>query len=119
MFEETQYQLLDFGNGRKLEKFGDHIIDRPSPAAEEFFKQAPKLWEKPTLRFDKQGQQDGNWIPKHLIGDKWSITHGEIELELRPTPAGHLGVFAEQAENWDWIATQVRRCERQVPARRA
>ena len=51
----TSYELLDFGRGRKLERFGEVLLDRPSPAAEEAAVQSPALWNAAHARFDRAG----------------------------------------------------------------
>ena len=120
-FQAQQYQLLDFGGGRKLERFGDWIIDRPSPPAEKASRSAPELWEQAHLRFDRKDGLKGKW--KLIKSDKpldfgengeefpsWSISYQDhFQLHLNLSPVGHLGLFAEQAENWHWIMQQVQR----------
>ena len=120
MFDPAQYQLLDFGGGRKLEQFGDVIIDRPSPAAESVERADPTAWSKAHAKYRRPGAETGDWQGKKQLPEAWTVQHAtspaadaasspEVTFELRPTPFGHLGVFPEQAGNWDWIARQVRR----------
>lgn len=122
-FQTDQYQLLDFGAGRKLERFGAWIIDRPSPPAEHVSKLAPELWQTANLRFSRKDGLQGKW--KLLKTDQqidfgkngeqfksWSIGyHHHFRLQLNLSPVGHLGVFAEQADNWHWIMQQVQRLQ--------
>ena len=120
MFEPDQYQLLDFGSGRKLERFGHEVLDRPSPAADGSTKADPKLWGSATARFDLntggKGTR-GQWSEADRLADDWSIRHGDSRLVLQLGASGNVGVFPEQAENWDWIADQVDRCRDSEPAR--
>ena len=115
MFEPTQYQLLDFGQGRRLERFAAWILDRPSPAAEKITKADPHAWRTAHARFTRGENDEGRWEIRPLdanmpdiLPKSWSIAHGPFKLELKRSPFGHLGVFPEQAENWDWIARRVR-----------
>jgi 23S rRNA (cytosine1962-C5)-methyltransferase len=113
MFESADYQLLDFGNDRKLERFGPHVIDRPAPAAAGVRRAQPELWSKAVARFELFGEQRGGergrWSPPDALPQTWTIAFGPLRFELKPTDFGHLGVFPEQAANWEWIARQVRR----------
>ena len=109
MFEASQYELLDFGNGRKLERLGGHVLDRPSPAAEDFEPADAKAWKNATARFVGSIGEPGRWQPAAAVAEPWVVEHGTLQFELSASPAGHVGVFPEQAANWDWIARQVRR----------
>lgn len=107
MFTPDQYQLLDFGDGRKLEQFGPYVLDRPSPSAEGARPRHPELWADADARYERIDAQRGRWVALRSLPEHWTIAHGALRLELKPTEFGHLGVFAEQADNWDWIARQV------------
>lgn len=111
MFDQDQYQLLDFGDGRKLERFGAYVLDRPSPAAEGFQPASSASWQA-SARFERGDGESGVWRPKDALPERWTIRHGKIAFELKGTEFGHLGIFPEQAENWDWIARQVERAKR-------
>ena len=107
MFPPHEYQLLDFGKGRKLERFGRLILDRPCPAADRSVRADDAMWARADGRFDRSDGKRGEWTSSGNLPPQWTIHHGSITLELRPTEFGHLGVFPEQATNWDWIADQL------------
>ncbi len=134
MFAVDQYQLLDFGDGRRLERFGPLVLDRPCPAAEGVAKGDPALWEKADARFVRIEGKQGEWRSDRPLPERWTITHREkkgtglictkhppgrsgkldlspfsLVLELKRTEFGHLGVFPEQAANWEWLAGEIRR----------
>jgi 23S rRNA (cytosine1962-C5)-methyltransferase len=109
MFDSTQYQLLDFGDGRRLERFGVVVLDRPCPAAESIRRTAPPLWSAADARFERLDAEEGRWLLPGNPPQHWTIAHGRMILELKRTDFGHVGLFPEQAENWDWIAEEVRR----------
>lgn len=106
---ETEYALIDFGSGRKLEQFGQYRLDRPAPAADKDLAAAPADWKQATAHFERTGKQSGRWDPPGQLPETWIIRHGPITLELKASEFGHLGLFPEQAPNWDWIARQVER----------
>jgi 23S rRNA (cytosine1962-C5)-methyltransferase len=106
MFSPDQYQLLDFGDGRRLERFGPFILDRPCPAAERTPRADPAAWQQADARFDRSGDEQGTWTCRRELPERWTIACGRLVLELKPTDFGHLGVFPEQSENWEWITEQ-------------
>jgi 23S rRNA (cytosine1962-C5)-methyltransferase len=103
MFDPDQYQLLDFGNGEKLEMFGGTVIRRATPSvAEARGKSTDVQWES-SLCFRKRdcvGEWEGD------VPASWQIKHLKKTLNLKPTPAGQIGIFPEQATNWSWIESQ-------------
>jgi 23S rRNA (cytosine1962-C5)-methyltransferase len=109
MFLSSEYELLDFGAGRKLERFGSVVLDRPSPAAIAERIQSPQLWPAANARFElidsnQPGTSRGKWMVCERVPASWNISHGKSHFELKLTDFGHVGVFPEQAANWDWIA---------------
>ena len=64
------------------------------------------------MRYERNLAGQGQWGQMQRCPEGWSIRHGWMQLELRPTPLGQVGVFPEQAENWDWIEARVRRAGR-------
>ena len=126
MFAASDYQLIDFGQGRKLERFGAYLLDRPSPAADGFYQDQnpvqyqsdPQAWRLATARYDRASGDRGVWLPvaaeAPILAERWTVSHGSISLELKPTSFGHLGLFPEQAANWDWIDSQIRIAPRRL-----
>ena len=124
MFTSTEYQLLDFGDARRLERFGALTLDRPCPAAEGAHRAHPDAWQNVDGQYersdgdrsdgdrsdgDRSDGDRGRWFSLGHLPEQWTVSHGPITFELQCTPAGHLGLFPEQAANWDWIAEQVGR----------
>jgi len=112
MFAPDQYELLDFGSGRKLERFGTYILDRPSPAADGASKQNAQLWKQANAKFERSSGETGRWTVNSNLPKSWTITHDIGTFELKLTDFGHVGVFPEQAANWAWIVDQVSRAKR-------
>ena len=109
MLESTEYSLLDFGAGRKLERFGEQITDRPCPAAVNATLVAKTEWRQASGKYVRITADQGRWQPADGLPPEWALNCGSFRLQLKATPFGHLGVFPEQQSNWDWIARQVRR----------
>ncbi|NLX95898.1 MAG: SAM-dependent methyltransferase [Rhodopirellula sp.] len=102
MFSPDAYELLDFGEGRRLERFGPLILDRAAPAAENVAKSDPPAWQRADARYDRV------WHCRTDLPMHWTIAHGRLVFELKRTDFGHLGIFAEQAVNWDWLDERIR-----------
>lgn len=101
------YQLIDFGAGRKLESVQGYLIDRPSPAAEGY---ACRLtdWSHADAVFDEPLKK---WIFRHPWPNSLSIGGPGFRLPVSPTPYGHFQVFPEQRPHWQWLhqtASQMR-----------
>ncbi len=112
MFNADQYELLDVGDGRRLERFGQYILDRPAPAAAELSCRTPTLWKKADARFTRRSATVGTWAHRTEMPTTWLIRHEKMLFELKCTDSGAIGIYPEQATNWDWIAKQVRRADR-------
>jgi 23S rRNA (cytosine1962-C5)-methyltransferase len=98
----TTYQLVDFGEGARLERFGDRLVDRPYPAALGA-RRSPDAWRAADLRFDR----DRGWSGAAAGAGPWPVELGGTTLELRPTEAGQLGVFPEHAAMLPWLRARI------------
>jgi 23S rRNA (cytosine1962-C5)-methyltransferase len=111
------YELLDFGDGRKLERFGELVLDRPCPTAHRDKPRDVASWKSATGRFVGDRATEGEWWPplRKWATKEWTIRGPEglaFEMTLAPLPSGQVGVFPEQAASWQWIAQQVTRNSR-------
>lgn len=99
-----EYELIDHGNGRKLERFGGVVTDRPEPAALWAKSISESDWKKADSVFTEQKNQKGVWS-KSL--ENWKITYpfGETNINFKLSQGAfkHLGIFPEQADNWEFI----------------
>lgn len=117
------YDLLDFGRGRKLERFGHVVLDRPCPAAEGTSVALPALWHDAVSRYERTHGDQGVWKPAGPLSKGWEMVwplpdlgrqpafgdraHPALTFRLQLTPFGHVGIFPEQHANWVWI---IERC---------
>lgn len=115
------YELIDCGNFEKLERFGNIILIRPEPQAV-WTKALPESeWTKRHhIRFKGRSATSGEWIKKdHKTPDRWHIsyTNGDINIQFRLalTSFKHLGIFPEQAVNWDYITKNIKRFKTPQP----
>ncbi len=108
MFLPEQYQLLDFGDGRRLERFGPICLDRPCPAVDGVPRAAPAIWPAADARLERISPTAGRWLDRRELPERWTIAHDSIRLELKRNEFGHVGVFPEHAEVWEWIVARLR-----------
>lgn len=105
MFAEDQYALIDFGGGEKLERFGVRTIRRETPSVD--VGSACKTDWTCDAAFEKHYRSNaGQWEFDSSPDDDWSIEHDGKRFLLKQAPSGQVGVFPEQATNWDWIERQ-------------
>ncbi len=96
------YELIDVGDGARLERFGGRTVDRPHPSALGA-RRNPGSWASADLRFDR----DSGWSGPAAELGPWSIEAGGLTLELRPTDAGQVGLFPEHERMLPWLRAAV------------
>lgn len=115
------YELIDSGNFEKLERFGSYYLSRPEPKALWDKSMSERDWDSlthvrfsPGAGFAKAGKEDsGTWERRKKMDDQWYIHYGHsggpvFDLRLGLTSFKHVGVFPEQADNWEYIYTNTR-----------
>lgn len=103
------YALLDFGAGRKLERFGDYILDRPAPQAT----QKPLLdrWQ-PDWIYSGTRITDGEWqAQRDDLPTDWLVTMSEQVMHCRLGKGGQVGIYPEHAACWQWIRERLEACQ--------
>ena len=125
----ADYELVDSGDGEKLERFGPYYLRRPEPKAlwgkslsESQWQQLTHTWFRPGAGFGKAGKEDsGTWDRLKKMEDQWYIRYSgptghpdertdgpSFQLRLGLTSFKHVGVFPEQAPNWEYIYKNTR-----------
>jgi 23S rRNA (cytosine1962-C5)-methyltransferase len=106
-----QYELLDSGHGKKLERFGDIVLDRPCAQAV-WAPQFPDRWGTATARFNRDGGH--NWDGRGRLADAWMVEIAGVRMKLSATDFGHIGVFPETRALWQWIRTTLQQEQREL-----
>lgn len=97
----TDYELLDSGDGRKLERFGSVILDRPDPQAL-WNKTNENIWDKALARFVwREGGE--KWSGNKNVPDNWVVSFDNITLQLSLGKFKHVGLFPEHASQWEEV----------------
>lgn len=100
------YELLDSGDGRKFERFGEFSLVRPCAQAIWRPRQSEKEWMAADANFDRS--HGNRWSTKKPLPPEWTITVAGIRFRLATTDFGHLGIFPEQRDTWTWIGERLR-----------
>jgi 23S rRNA (cytosine1962-C5)-methyltransferase len=98
----SDYELLDAGDGRRLERFGARVVARPAPGAHAPRRLPEAAWDAADLVFERGQGPMGRWIRGSELGP-WVIVHDGLTLELRPATGGQVGLFPEHASLWSWL----------------
>ncbi len=99
--KQKEYELLDSGQGEKLERYGPYVLRRPDPEALWVKSKSNDFWEKAELKFFRTGIKT-KWIVKEGTPKNWDISFGDLNFSIRPTSFKHTGLFPEQLPNWQW-----------------
>jgi len=98
------YELIDAGEGARLERFGRHLVHRPHPAGIGE-RRSPRRWADADLRFDRDRGWSGTGVEEARNG--WNVRIADLALELRPTDAGQVGIFPEHVAMLPWLRERV------------
>jgi len=105
-WDKDDYELLDSGDGRKLERFGGVRLVRPCAQAIWHPQRDTAEWRDADASFDRI---EGNrWQLRRGLPEEWVITVSGIRFKLSTTDFGHLGIFPEQRDQWEWITGTLR-----------
>ncbi len=109
----TDYTLLDSGDGRKLERFGQVRVNRPEPQA---------LWQKSlpdadwlkadavfTNASEKEDDEKGSWSHKGKLPDVWPVKVEGVTMMCRLMSYRHMGLFPEQRPHWNWFSNEIKK----------
>jgi 23S rRNA (cytosine1962-C5)-methyltransferase len=106
----NDYALLDSGNMKKLERLGPYLLVRPSLAAVWEPRLAESEWRKADGVYTRDtGEDGGKWTFHRKVQREFDVLYGSLHLHIRLTNFGHMGLFAEQVDNWDWLREIIRK----------
>lgn len=108
LYEAGPYQLLDSGNMRKLERFGNYIFVRPAPQAIWPQQLRGGDWGRADAVFTRDSEGGGQWEWRNKITRDFDVMYGEMSFQIKLTNFGHTGLFPEQVDNWAWMREQIR-----------
>lgn len=102
------YEVIDTSSGEKLERWGDYILLRPDPQVIWNTKREHPLYKKLNGHYHRSTKGGGEWEFFNLPTE-WSINYKDLTFNLKPFSFKHTGLFPEQATNWDWFSSIIKR----------
>lgn len=95
------YELIDSGEGLKLERFANYTVQRPCQQA--IWPKKLKSWDqKADLIFSRDG--GNHWITNKKIPQNWEIDFAGLKMQVGPTDFGHMGIFPEHRVHYEWMS---------------
>lgn len=108
------YELIDAANGMRLERWGKELFLRPDPMAIWDINSGDSRWKNPAAKYIRSDKGGGKWEFYKKIPEKWNIDYGECRFHIKPMGFKHMGIFPEQATNWDWCSEIIKNAKRPV-----
>lgn len=121
------YELIDSGDGQKLERFGKFVLSRPEPQAIWSKVLSEKEWTSADASFNREQKdkfrhsddENGGWTRGKGMPENWNVQYQyndlALTLRLALTSFGHVGIFPEQGENWNFIYDTIKDWNAQKP----
>lgn len=100
------YELIDSGNGEKLERYGSVLVRRPDPQALWQKLLPDPEWKKARAIFTRESERAG-WSLEKGVPERWEIGFNGLRFYIKPSAFKHTGLFPEHAGNWDWISETI------------
>ncbi len=114
----TDYEILDTSKGEKLERWGSYQLVRPDPQVIWDTPRKDPGWKRPNGHYHRSKKGGGEWEFFNLP-EQWTIQYplcgtDKLTFNLKPFSFKHTGLFPEQAANWDWFGSLIRKAGRPV-----
>ena len=108
------YELIDAGNGEKLENWNGLILRRPDPQAIWPVENIDEIWKNPDGFYHRSHKGGGSWDFKRKLKDFWCVNYKDLTFKVSPTNFKHTGLFPEQAANWDFAIEKIKKANRPI-----
>ena len=108
-----EYELLDASDGERLERWGKYILVRPDPQIIWKNTREHPLWKKADGIYRRSSGGGGGWV-KSKMPEQWTVGYGDLNFRIKPMGFKHTGLFPEQAANWDWFSSLIKKADRPI-----
>lgn len=108
------YELLDTGNGDKLERWGNYVLRRPDPQVIWTIDEENAIWKKADAQYLRSKTGGGEWQFNKKLPERWVIQYRELKFYVKAMGFKHTGIFPEQAVNWDWMMQKIQEANRPI-----
>lgn len=109
-----EYELIDTGDGEKLERWGNYVLRRPDPQIIWPLKDGAENWNKADAHYHRSQSGGGSWEYKRKMPERWTISYRNLKFYIEPTGFKHTGLFPEQAVNWRWMMDKIQKAGRPI-----
>ena len=107
-----EYELLDSGDGQKLERFGQYRLVRPEVEALWQPALPEAVWKDANASFVTRDElHGGHWVINDLP-KRWLLSYRGLKMWMQASGSRQVGVFPEQSAHWDWIEEQIKKAKR-------
>jgi 23S rRNA (cytosine1962-C5)-methyltransferase len=100
------FEVLDAGEGMKLERWGQVTLARPDPQVL-WPAREPFPWKDWQGWYHRSKEGGGEWESRGKLPEQWQMKWRDLTFKVRPTDFKHTGLFPEQAANWAWMAQRL------------
>lgn len=112
----ADYRMLDSGGGRKLERFGQVVVDRPEPQAMWQRRSPTDRWAKADAVFSgEEDEESGKWRQRTQVLESWPVRLDDVTILCRLSAFRHMGLFPEQLAHWQWMLDGLRKLRVERP----
>jgi 23S rRNA (cytosine1962-C5)-methyltransferase len=108
------YELLDTGDGDKLERWGKFVLRRPDPQIIWPIEDKNGEWNKSDAQYHRSKTGGGQWENFKPLPERWTISYGNLQFYVKAMGFKHTGIFPEQAVNWDWMMQKIQNANRPI-----
>ena len=108
------YEVIDTGDGEKLERWGDNFLVRPDPQIIWHGERKNPRWKSPHARYFRSNTGGGHWETYKQVPEVWEIGRNGLRFRLKTMGFKHTGLFPEQAVNWDFMEQKIRDANRPI-----
>lgn len=112
--EWKEYKIIDMAEGKKLERWGDVILERPDPQIIWKEKSFPSKWKEINASYHRSKTGGGAWEFKKKMPKNWQVHYKGLTFNIKPMGFKHTGLFPEQAFNWDWMINKIKLEKKEV-----
>ncbi len=110
----NDYEILDMADGRKLERWGKYILDRPDPQVIWKEKMHPELWRCAHAKYYRSNKGGGHWENLKELPSSWQVKYKDLTFNIKQMGFKHTGLFPEQAVNWDFMINKIKNAKRKI-----
>ena len=110
------YEVIDTGDGEKLERWGKYLLVRPDPQVIWKSEHKNPGWKKKNGHYHRSAKGGGEWEFFDLP-EEWKISYRDLTFRLKPFSFKHTALFPEQAVNWDWFSSIIKEESKKNPER--